>query len=71
MNHPQTIISTIRNANDGRSQMPNLHHTLDTAFDWLIENVRPYSYLLPDTLELALYLCLIAYFAIQLGQQTA
>lgn len=51
--------------------MPNVHHTLDTVFDWVIENVRPFSYLLPDSLELALYLCLIAYFAIQLGQQTA
>jgi len=51
--------------------MPNTHHTLDKIVDWLVENVRPFSYLLPDSLELALYLCLIIYFATQIGQQTA
>jgi hypothetical protein len=36
---------------------------------WTAANVRSFSYLLPDTVELALYLCLAAYFAIQLQQQ--
>ena len=51
--------------------MLNIHYTLDKVVDWLVENVRPFSYLLPDSLELALYLGLIIYFATQLGQQTA
>ncbi len=27
--------------------MPKIHNTLEKVFDWLIENVRPFSYLLP------------------------
>ena len=71
MNHPQTIISTpTGKLNVGRREMLNIHHTLEKVVDWLVENVRPFSYLLPDSLELALYLCFI-YFATQIGQQTA
>jgi hypothetical protein len=36
---------------------------------WIVANARSFSYLLPDTLEIALYLCLAAYYAIQLQQQ--
>ena len=32
-------------------------------------NVRSFSYLFPDTLELVLYLALLAYFAVQVAQQ--
>jgi hypothetical protein len=53
----------------GRRRMANTHLTLVKAVDWLVENVRSFSYVLPDSLELAFYLCLIAYFAAQLGQQ--
>jgi len=32
-------------------------------------NARSFSYLLPDSIELALYLTLAVYFAIQVGEQ--
>jgi hypothetical protein len=39
--------------------------------NWIAANARSFSYLLPDALELALYLSLAAYFAVQLAQQQA
>ncbi|MGA8857691.1 MAG: hypothetical protein WB643_11060 [Candidatus Bathyarchaeia archaeon] len=39
--------------------------------EWVATNARSFSYLLPDTLELALYLGLLAYFVVQLAQQQA
>ena len=39
--------------------------------EWVATNARSFSYLLPDTLELALYLGLLAYFAVQFAQQQA
>jgi hypothetical protein len=42
---------------------------IDGAMNWIATNVRSFSYLLPDTLELALYLTLAAYLSIQLAQQ--
>jgi hypothetical protein len=62
---------TDRKLNVGRREMLSIRYTLDKVVDWLVENVRSFSYLLPDSIELALYVCLIIYFATQLGQQTA
>ena len=42
---------------------------IDGAMNWIATNARSFSYLLPDTLELALYLTLAAYLSIQLAQQ--
>jgi hypothetical protein len=39
--------------------------------NWVAANARSFSYLLPDTLELALYLSLAIYFALQIAQQQA
>ena len=44
---------------------------IDSLVDWIAVNARSFSYLLPDTLELALYLSLAAYFAVQIAQQQA
>jgi hypothetical protein len=44
---------------------------VDSAVDWIALNARSFSYLLPDTLEIALYLSLAAYFASQLAQVQA
>ena len=43
----------------------------DRFANWLSANVRSFSYLLPDALELALYLGLAAYFVLQIVQQQA
>ena len=37
--------------------------------NWMVFNARSFSYILPDTLEIALYLCLVAYFTTQFAQQ--
>lgn len=42
---------------------------MDAAMNWIAANARSFSYLLPDALELALYLTLAAYMSIQLAQQ--
>jgi hypothetical protein len=48
--------------------MSSLRSILDGIMNSIATNAR-FSYLLPDTIELALYLCLAAYFAVQLQQQ--
>jgi hypothetical protein len=37
--------------------------------NWIAANARSFSYLLPDSIELVLYLSLAAYYAVQLQQQ--
>ena len=44
---------------------------VDRFANWIAANARSFSYLLPDALELALYLGLAAYFASQIMQQQA
>jgi hypothetical protein len=44
---------------------------VDGAVDWMALNARSFSYLLPDMLEIALYLSLAAYFAFQLAHVQA
>jgi hypothetical protein len=51
--------------------MSSVKSMIDGIMDWLAENARSFSYLLPDSLELALYIGLAAYFALQLAQQQA
>jgi len=50
--------------------MPDVRGSVDKMVNWMTANARSFSYMLPDTLELALYLCLAAYFVLQLQQQT-
>jgi len=45
--------------------MPSVRSIIDRIVSWMATNAR-FSYLLPDTLELALYLGLVAYYALQL-----
>jgi hypothetical protein len=49
--------------------MLSLRSLFDNAMKWTATNAKSFSYLLPDPVELALYICLAAYFAIQLQQQ--
>jgi hypothetical protein len=49
--------------------MANLSGVLQEFVSWLTVNVRPFSYLLPDSIELVLCLGLLAYSALQLQQQ--
>lgn len=44
---------------------------LDGAIEWLSANARSFSFMLPDALELALYVGLAAYFTAQLLAQQA
>jgi hypothetical protein len=48
--------------------MLNTKSILDGIVNWVAANARSFSYLLPDSLELVLYLSLAAYFAAQLHQ---
>jgi|GEM_PF-1511393 hypothetical protein len=63
---PSKTISTT-----GRSSLTSSRHKFGNIVEWVATNARSFSYLLPDTLELALYLGLLAYFAVQLAQQQA
>jgi hypothetical protein len=49
--------------------MSSVRTAIDNMVNWIAANARSFSYLLPDTLELVLYLGLAAYFAAQLAQQ--
>lgn len=49
--------------------MSSVRSLADRIASWIAANARSFSYLLPDTVELALYLSLAAYYAIQLQQQ--
>jgi hypothetical protein len=49
--------------------MSALKSVLNSGVDWIATNARSFSYLLPDALELALYLSLAAYFTGQVAQQ--
>ena len=44
---------------------------IDKLVNWIASNARSFSFVLPDTLELALYVALAAYFAAQILQQQA
>lgn len=41
----------------------------DGMVNWLAANARSFSYLLPDALELVLYVGIATYFAAQLAKQ--
>lgn len=49
----------------------SIRSLVDSGVDWIALNARSFSYLLPDALEIALYLGLVAYFASQLAQAQA
>jgi len=49
----------------------NFSDFLDNAVTWLGLNARSFSYLLPDALEVTLYLFLVSYFLMQIGRQQA
>lgn len=49
--------------------MPGVKVIVDRLMNWIAANARSFSYLLPDSLELALYLGLAAYFAVHVAQQ--
>jgi hypothetical protein len=49
----------------------NVRSIVDGLVNWLAVNARSFRHLLPYTLEIALYLCLAAYYAAQLAQQQA
>jgi hypothetical protein len=63
---PSKTISTTRCSSLTRSRLK-----FGNIVEWVATNARSFSYLLPDTLELALYLGLLTYFAVQLAQQQA
>jgi len=54
-----------------RRQMFELKLKADSFVNVLAANARSFSYLLPDSLELALYLSFAAYLAFQIAQQQA
>jgi hypothetical protein len=60
------VYLTIRESEDAKEMS-----LINSLVDWIAANARSFSYLLPDTLELALYLSLAAYFAVQIAQQQA
>jgi hypothetical protein len=38
------------------------------AMMWITDNARSFSYLLPDSLELALYIAIMLYFTVTVSQ---
>lgn len=51
--------------------MSSVRPIIDGIVTWTAANARSFGDLLPDTLELVLYLSLAVYFAVQLAQQQA
>jgi hypothetical protein len=49
--------------------MSGVRGFIDDVMNWIAANARSFSYLLPDTLELAIYITLAAYLSLQLAQQ--
>jgi len=49
----------------------SIRSLVDSAVGWIALNARSFSYLLPDTLEIALYFGLAVYFAFQLAHAQA
>ena len=49
--------------------MSSARSLADRIVNWMATNARSFSCALPDTLELALYLCIAAYYAMQLAQE--
>jgi len=49
--------------------MSSARTVIDSAVSWLAANARSFSYLLPDSLELALYVLVAMYFTLQIAQQ--
>jgi len=51
--------------------MSSVRSIIDGIVNWVAINSKSFSYLLPDSIELALYIGLAAYFALQIAQQQA
>ena len=51
--------------------MSSVRSIIDGIVNWVAINAKSFSYLLPDSIELALYIGLAAYFALQIAQQQA
>jgi hypothetical protein len=51
--------------------MSRLKASINGMVNWIAANARSFSYLLPDSIELTLYLFIVAYFTVQLAQQQA
>jgi hypothetical protein len=51
--------------------MSSVRSIIAGLVNWVAANTKSFSYLLPDTLELALYLGLAAYYALQLHEASA
>ena len=49
--------------------MASLGVVADGVVNWLAANARSFSYMLPDSVELLLYLTIALYFALQLQQK--
>jgi len=52
-----------------RRFMASIGAFADGVVNWLAANARSFSYMLPDSIELLLYLSLALYFAQQLQQK--
>jgi hypothetical protein len=73
MNHPQSLISTLTSAPSCwrilKVKLPlSVRAIIDSFANWLADNAKSF-YLLPDSVELTLSLCLVIYFASKLVQQ--
>jgi hypothetical protein len=72
MIHPALLYIPLKTILTTRcSSLASSRHKFGNIVQWVATNARSFSYLLPDTLELALYLGLLIYFAVQLAQQQA
>jgi hypothetical protein len=49
--------------------MSRIKPMVDSSIRWLAANVRSFGYLLPDSLEVAVYVLVAVYSAFQIAQQ--
>jgi hypothetical protein len=48
--------------------MSAIHTIVRRVMPWMAQNARAFSYMLPDSMELALYITIAAYFAMEIKQ---
>jgi hypothetical protein len=67
MNRPYGLKAGMSMADMGRS-LPVIDSFVGKAMMWIADNARSFSYLLADSLELALYIAMILYFTVTISQ---
>lgn len=49
--------------------MPSIHARVGDMMNWLATSARTFGYMLPDSLELILYVSVAIYFGLEISQK--